>query len=116
MTDNTLAHKAILCGILGGVGIARAMVVGPLMAEITWVIGERAADQKGPSSTGKSSIAQAYGLYNMAFSGGSILGPIMAGMIRDASGWGTVGWSLGVLAFVTFVTQAIWIGGPLKRA
>jgi MFS family permease len=116
VTDNTLAHKAILCVLLGGIGIARAMVVGPLMAEITLVINERTLDQKGPGPTGKSTIAQAYGLYNMAFSGGSILGPIMAGMIRDASGWGTVGWSLAVLAFATFVTQAIWIGGPIRRS
>jgi MFS family permease len=115
VADNTLAHKAILCVLLGGIGIARAMVVGPLMAEITMVINERTSDEKGLSSSGKSTIAQAYGLYNMAFSGGSILGPIMAGMIRDASGWGTVGWSLAVLAAFTFVTQAIWIGGPLRR-
>ncbi|KAF1954598.1 MFS general substrate transporter [Byssothecium circinans] len=119
VTEDTIAHKAMLCGLLGGVGIARAMVVGPLMAEITWVIGERAEGEEehevGPDAGGKSIIAQAYGLYNMAFSGGSILGPVMAGNIRDASDWGTVGWSLGILAFVTFVTQAIWIGGPLRR-
>lgn len=119
VTENTLAHKSMLCGLLAGVGIARAMVVGPLMAEITWVIGEQAADDDGEevesNAGGKSTIAQAYGLYNMAFSGGSILGPVMAGNIRDASDWGTMCWSLGIIVFVTFVTQAIWIGGPLRR-
>ncbi|PVI01088.1 MFS general substrate transporter [Periconia macrospinosa] len=119
VTDNTLAHKAMLCGLLTGVGIGRALIVGPLMAEITWVVEEQTTGEEAggtePSTGGKTTIALAYGLYNMAFSGGSILGPVMAGNIRDASDWGTVGWSLGILAFVTFVTQAIWIGAPLTR-
>ncbi|WQF77555.1 Putative major facilitator superfamily, MFS transporter superfamily [Colletotrichum destructivum] len=104
-----LSQKAILCVLLVGVGVSMALVLGPLMAEITWVV-----EDVMPTSA-QSSYAQAYGLYNMAFSGGALLGPIIGGMIRDAAGWGTVGWTLGLVTFVTSVTQVVWIGGPLIR-
>ncbi|KAK1996950.1 MFS general substrate transporter [Colletotrichum falcatum] len=103
-SDN-LSQKVILCALLTGVGIAMALVIGPLMAEITWAV-----EEVLPSSA-QNSYAQAYGLYNMAFSGGALLGPIIGGMIRDAAGWGTVGWVLGLVTFATFITQAVWIGG-----
>ncbi|KAK2025103.1 MFS general substrate transporter [Colletotrichum zoysiae] len=107
--SNSLSQKIILCALLIGVGIAMALVLGPLMAEITWVV-----EEAFPSSA-QSSYAQAYGLYNMAFSGGALLGPIIGGMIRDAAGWGTLGWTLGLVTFVTFITQAIWIGGRVRE-
>ncbi|KAK1565861.1 major facilitator superfamily domain-containing protein [Colletotrichum navitas] len=106
---DSLSQKAILCVLLVGVGIAMALVLGPLMAEITWVV-----EEIMPSSA-QSSFAQAYGLYNMAFSGGALLGPIIGGMIRDAAGWGTVSWTLGLVTFVTAITQVMWTGGPVSK-
>ncbi|KAK1958536.1 MFS general substrate transporter [Colletotrichum sublineola] len=103
--SDSLSQKAILCVLLIGVGIAMALVLSPLMAEITWVV-----EEVLPSSA-QSSYAQAYGLFNMAFSAGALLGPIIGGMIRDAAGWGTVGWVLGLITFATLITQAIWLGG-----
>ncbi|TDZ13087.1 putative MFS-type transporter [Colletotrichum spinosum] len=88
---DSLSQKALLCVLLVGVGIGMAFVLGPLMAEVMWVV-----EEVMPSST-QSSYAQAYGLYNMAFSGGALLGPIIGGLIRDAADWGTVGWTLGLL-------------------
>lgn len=96
--------------MLIGVGIAMALVLGPLMAEIAWVV-----EEAMPNST-SNSFAQAYGLYNMAFSGGALLGPIIGSMIRDAAGWGTVGWTLGLVTFVTPITQAIWVGGSKTKS
>lgn len=107
--SDSLSQKVILCVLLIGVGVAMALVLGPLMAEITWVVEEAL-----PTSA-QNSYAQAYGLYNMAFSGGALVGPIIGGMIRDTAGWGTVGWALGLITFVTFIIQAIWIGGRWPR-
>ncbi|KAJ4018925.1 hypothetical protein NW766_002625 [Fusarium irregulare] len=81
--ENTIQDKILLCGLLTGVGITMACIFGPLMAEITWSV-------QGDDDTGGGQIAQAYGLYNMAYSGGSLVGPIMGGMVKDSSGWGTV--------------------------
>ncbi|TEA22427.1 putative MFS-type transporter [Colletotrichum sidae] len=106
---DSLSQKALLCVLLVGVGIGMAFVLGPLMAEVMWVV-----EEVMPSST-QSSYAQAYGLYNMAFSGGALLGPIIGGLIRDAADWGTVGWTLGLLTFVTSISQTCWVGGPLIK-
>ncbi|KAI9167381.1 MFS-type transporter [Paramyrothecium foliicola] len=106
--EDSMAHKVMLCGLLAGVGVAIALVFGPLMAEISWAV------QDGHEDDAVEPYALAYGLWNMSFSGGTLLGPIMGGMIRDTAGWGTVGWSLGLVTFVTAFTQAMWIGGPLS--
>lgn len=107
VTEDSTGHKVMLCGLLAGTGVAIALVFGPLMAEITWSV------QEDEESTTTPPLGLAYGLYNMAYSAGALLGPIMGGLIRDSAGWGTVGWALGLVAAVTSVTQALWVGGPL---
>ncbi|KAH6985007.1 major facilitator superfamily domain-containing protein [Ilyonectria sp. MPI-CAGE-AT-0026] len=107
VSENSMAQKVMLCGLLVGIGIAMACVFGPLMAEINWAV------QCDEEDSDEVPVAQAYGLYNMAFSGGTMLGPIMGGLIRDTAGWGTVGWSLGLVSFVSAIPQLIWTGGPL---
>ena len=107
--ENTIQDKILLCGLLTGVGITMACIFGPLMAEITWSV-------QGGDDTGGGQIAQAYGLYNMAYSGGSLVGPIMGGMVKDSSGWGTVGWSLGIVVFVSGIPTILYTGGPLNRS
>ncbi|KAM5345495.1 hypothetical protein ACJ41O_011357 [Fusarium nematophilum] len=107
VSEDKIEHKIMLCGLLVGVGITMACIFGPLMAEITWSV----EGEDGNSGVGQ--IAQAYGLYNMAFSGGTLVGPILGGMIRDSAGWGTVGWSLGIVVFVSAVPTLLYTGGPL---
>ncbi|KAJ4116271.1 hypothetical protein NW768_011060 [Fusarium equiseti] len=106
--ENTIQDKILLCGLLACVGITMACIFGPLMAEITWSV-------QGDDDTGGEQIAQAYGLYNMAYSGGSLVGPIMGGMVKDNSGWGTVGWSLGIVVFVSGIPTILYTGGPLNH-
>ncbi|WKT48920.1 MFS transporter superfamily [Fusarium oxysporum f. sp. vasinfectum] len=106
--ENTIQDKTLLCGLLAGVGITTACIFGPLMAEITWSV------QGEDGTEGAGQIAQAYGLYNMAYSGGSLVGPIMGGMVKDSAGWATVGWSLGIVVFVSAIPTVLYTGGPLK--
>jgi MFS family permease len=112
VSEDSLNHKIMMCGLLVGVGLAVALVFGPLMAEISW----SAVDGMDPTQDDMSAVpyAQAYGLYNMAFSGGCMLGPILGGLIRDRAGWPTVCWVLGLITAASTITQALWIGGPLK--
>ncbi|KAI8662694.1 hypothetical protein LRP88_06902 [Fusarium phalaenopsidis] len=108
VSENKIEDKILLCGLLVGIGITMSCIFGPLMAEITWSV------QGEDGKEGVGQIAQAYGLYNMAYSGGSLVGPILGGMIRDSAGWGTVGWSLGVIVFVSAIPTMLYTGGPLK--
>lgn len=107
--EDTLRHKIMLCGLLVGVGIGVTLVFSPVMVEISWAVEEDLDDDEPTAAP----YALAYGLYNMAFSGGAILGPIMGGLIRERAGWATVGWTMGLISVVTAITQALWIGGSL---
>lgn len=128
VTENNIQQKVLLCAMLTGVGLGMALVLGPLTAEITWVVQEEKTSMSAPVSAVSAGTAearradaiddtedggihaQAYALYNMAFSGGALLGPIMGGLIQQHAGWGTFGWSLAILTFATAVVQAIWVG------
>ncbi|KAK7424971.1 hypothetical protein QQZ08_008367 [Neonectria magnoliae] len=107
VSEDSMANKVMLCGLLAGVGIALACVFGPLMAEINWSV------QGDGQDSDDVPVAQAYGLYNMAFSGGTIIGPLIGGLIKESAGWGTVAWTMGVMTFVSAIPQLIWTGGPL---
>lgn len=111
--ENDLRHKIMICGLLFGVGLAIACVFGPLMAEITWsVLGDGESENR-EEDLATAPYAQAYGLYNMAFSGGSLVGPILGGFIRDEAGWPTVCWAMGLISAVTAVISVIWVGRPV---
>ncbi|POR37141.1 Putative MFS-type transporter C18.02 [Tolypocladium paradoxum] len=110
VSEDSMAHKVMLCGLLFGVGVGVSFTVGPLMAEITWSV----RSGKEQSDHQPEPIALAYALYNMAFSGGALMGPLLGGFIRDSAGFATVGSALAMMTSVTGVTQLLWMGGPLK--
>jgi MFS family permease len=110
VAENKIEDKVMLCGLLVGVGIAIALVFGPLMAEITWSVTEDGSNKEAMSA---APYAQAYGLYNMAFSGGALVGPLVGGLIRNSAGWPTVCWVLGLITVFTAVTQFFWVGRPV---
>lgn len=125
VTENTINHKILLCGLLVAIGIGQALQVAPLMAEISWAAeegregesGDEATSEESGASSGGEAVAavpyaQAYALYNIAFSAGAIVGPLLAGMVRESAGFGTVGWSLALINGFTALVVANWSGGP----
>lgn len=59
--------------------------------------------------------AQAYGLFVTAFAAGTLIGPIWAGYIRDAAGWGTMTWTLGLFSLAGAIPCLIWTGGLITE-
>ncbi|KAL0264308.1 hypothetical protein SLS55_000255 [Diplodia seriata] len=109
-TGEALRAKVVLCVLLAVLGAALAAIMPCVMAEITHVV--RAKEAKRPGAFGKTgAYAQAYGLFNMAWAGGALVGPIWAGYVKDTAGWGTMGWSLGLLAACSAVPAVLWTGG-----
>ncbi|TQS33981.1 hypothetical protein Golomagni_05656, partial [Golovinomyces magnicellulatus] len=106
VTENTIADKVLLCGLLVGVGISNTCCFGPLTAEITWTVEEGCKDQN------TKPIAFAYAMYNVAFSAGALIGPLLGGFVNEHKGWAAVGWTLAIVAGAAGVTTAIWVGGP----
>ncbi|KAK7545441.1 MFS transporter-like protein [Phyllosticta citricarpa] len=107
---NSLHQKVLMCALLALFGVALAAISPAVMAEICYVVAAR--EQKKPGIFGpKGAYAQAYGLFNVAWALGALIGPIWAGDVKDDAGWGTVWWSLAVLSVATAVPVALWCGG-----
>lgn len=108
----------ILCVLLTLLGTALTIVMTPLLAEITYIL--NAKERHHPGLFGeKGAYAQAYGLFNCAFAGGMLVGPLWAGFVVEKSGWGTMCLSLGVLAVVSSVPAFLltngWIGRRTRK-
>jgi hypothetical protein len=94
--------------------ISLTLVMGPLMAEIAYLV--EAKERKIPGIFGKGgAYAQAYGLYFYWFAGGALIEPIWAGFVEQRAGWGTMTWSLGLLNGVTTILILIFTGGLITR-
>jgi len=111
---NTLAQKALLCVLLGLMGISFDLTITPLLVEITAVVEAKEIAEPGIFGP-KGAMAQAYGLFNLAWAMGSLVGPIWAGFVNEKSGWKAATWSLALLSLVTVAPSALWTGGLLWR-
>ncbi|KAI9818889.1 MAG: hypothetical protein M1827_007710 [Pycnora praestabilis] len=114
VTHHTIEQIVLLCALLVLIGFSLTLVMPPLMAEITYVV--EAKEKKNPGLFGTSgAYAQAYGLFNCAFAGGTLVGPIWAGFVEAKAGWGTMSWSLGLLSALSAIPAIIWTGGLITK-
>ncbi|KAF4550694.1 MFS-type transporter-like protein 33 [Elsinoe fawcettii] len=112
---NTLRQKVLLCALLALLGVALNLVLTPLMAEITYSV--EATVRKRPKGFlgEKGAYAQAYGLFNMAFAAGSMIGPLVGGLVVESYGWGAATLVLGVISGVFAGPTFWWTGGSFGR-
>jgi MFS family permease len=111
---DSLRQKVLLAALLSLIGLALTLAFPPLMAEISYVV--VAKEKARPGAYGKGgAYAQAYGLFNMAFAGGTLIGPIWAGFVKNTAGWSTMAWTLGLLSGVTAIPTAVWVGGSIRK-
>ena len=104
----------LLCVLLVLLGIASALVLMPTVSEFTLVVA--AKERREPGVFGeKGAYAQAYGLFNMAYAAGTMIGPLWGGLVVDGAGWGTMVWSLAVLSAGMSVFSAGFTGGWVFR-
>lgn len=117
-----MGHKVMLCALLCCVGSCMALILEPLFKEVTERaerleredgIAKAASDDKddGDSETSPGYYGSAYAWFNIAWSFGNFVGPLMAGMIMDYAGWKTMTWSLGLLGGVSAIPIGLWCGG-----
>lgn len=112
--DHQTDQVAILCVILALLGLTPAFqpltpgatltfVIPPSMSEIALIAGEHGG-----------AYGQAYGLFNVAFSGGFLVGPLWGGFVTERAGWGVMVGSLAGLAGISVIPVAVWTGGWLS--
>jgi hypothetical protein len=80
------------------------------MAEIERVVEDKVRDDPA-IFRGKFPTATAYGLFNMAYALGILVGPLRGGYTRDKTNFGTMGWSLAVISGATAISTFLMVGG-----
>lgn len=112
--ENTMHDKIVLCALLALLGSCIAVAMTPLVAEVFHAVKEK--EDKTPDIFGRGgAMALAFGLSNMGFAAGSLIGPFFAGFIRQSAGWGTMGWAMGLIAGVSAIPNLLFIGGWILR-
>ena len=112
---NSLEQKVLLCALLALLGICLTLVLTPIMAEITYAV-DATAQRRPPGFFGKNgAYAQAYSLFNVAWAGGCLVGPLLGGLINEAYGWKTTTLIMGCISLVTTVPTVIWTGGSIFK-
>lgn len=104
--NNSAGHVALLYIFLFLAGVASNLANVALMVVVTDVVD--AVEKDYPGIFGKQGgTGQAYGLYNVAWSGGQVLGPLFAGYLMDAHGWATMVTVFGVMSGMTGVILGV---------
>ncbi|CAI7634231.1 unnamed protein product [Penicillium glandicola] len=110
VTHNSMQQKILLCALLACVGLCFAVAMPPLVTEVFFAVKEK--EDKTPDIFGRGgAMALAFGLSNMGFATGSLVGPFFAGFIRQEAGWGAMGWALGLIAGISSVPILLFVGG-----
>lgn len=110
VTHSGIRQIVLLCALLTILGFALMVAVMPFFVEVTNVVATMEKNHPGVFGA-RGAFAQVYGLYNCAYAGGMLIGPLWGGFIVGKAGWGTMCWSLGLLSAVSVVPAALWTGG-----
>ncbi|KAL2796936.1 major facilitator superfamily domain-containing protein [Aspergillus keveii] len=79
-----------------------AVCLPPLVLEVSREVSRM--EERDPSLFSKGgATAQAYGMLSSAWATGNLVGPYLAGYVRQAAGWDTIPWVLGLIAGITAV-------------
>ncbi|KAL2797610.1 major facilitator superfamily domain-containing protein [Aspergillus keveii] len=106
VTENTTHDKILLYILLFFAGLAAALKTVALMVEVNHVVEEK--EKECPGIFGEQGgTAQAYGLYNVAWSGGQVLGPLVAGWLVEWKGWATMVSVFGIVSGGMAVVLAV---------
>ena len=100
----------LLCALLALVGLASSNAMTPLLAEIAYVVNHKEQTHPGAFG-GRGAYATAYGLFNTAFAGGMLAGPLWSGLVTQKAGWGTMCWTLALPSALAALVAWLFVGG-----
>ncbi|GAB1192834.1 hypothetical protein APSETT444_002031 [Aspergillus pseudonomiae] len=102
ITHDTTQDQILLYIFLFIAGIASTLQMVSLMTEVSLVVERQEKESPGIFGN-QGGMGQAYGLFNVAWSGGQVLGPLIAGLLSDRGGWVTMVSVFGTMSGVTAV-------------
>ncbi|PKX90033.1 putative MFS transporter [Aspergillus novofumigatus IBT 16806] len=108
VVGDSVGSKVLLCTLLAVVGLCVTFSMTPLFVEISDMVGDM--EKKAPGKLNQAAAsALGYGLMNSAWSAGALVGPFLAGFIKDAAGWNTMAWVLGLVVGVSAVLVLLFM-------
>ena len=111
---DTKGQAVLLCALLVFLGFATFLLLTPLMAEFSKVCDAKVR-QEPDIFRGKSAYAQSYGIFNVSWAGGSLLGPLVSAAVKNAGGWKTMTWTMALWCAVGILPTVWYCGGLIKR-
>ncbi|CAD6450801.1 0393c4d8-d7af-4f58-aa68-537893771d0a [Sclerotinia trifoliorum] len=115
LVDNdTTEQKILLCVLLSICGCTLILIVAPVAADLSLVVGEIGIENPGKFGPG-GAYAQAYALFNCSMAAATIFGPVFAGALITQYGWKTMGLAMGIFSLTGAIPCLFFTGGRLFR-
>ncbi|ODQ63230.1 MFS general substrate transporter, partial [Nadsonia fulvescens var. elongata DSM 6958] len=111
-TFHSAGQVVLMCAMLFCLGLSQAFIIGPSMADVGTSVAKEEAKIPGRFGEGKG-FAQVYGLYNVGYSVGSLVGPQIAGRVKESRGWGMSTISTGLVCLIVAIPSVLITGGNL---
>ena len=108
------ARVVILCVLLSLTGLALAAVATAAFTEVVNAV-EEFEKQHGLTKPSKMLYSQALCIMSMCMAASACVAPLWGGLIVDAAGWDTYGWSTAILSSLSS-TLTLWGLRPSPRA
>ncbi len=112
---DTVGQIVLMCALLVLLGAATCLLLTPLMAEFSKVCDAKVR-QEPDVFRGKSAYAQSYGIFNVSWAGGSLLGPLVSAAVKNAAGWKTMTWTMALWCAVGVVPTVLYSGGMITKS
>lgn len=113
-THKSKDQIVLFVALLALVGFFIMSVASPILGEMTMSVLE--VEARHPGIFGKNKgFGQAYGLFNVGFSIGSVVGPFQAGATIDSVGWNMMTISLGIVCIITSIIAFMFAGGNIFK-
>lgn len=110
VTNDSMHDKVLLCALLALLGFCVGIAMPPLVAEVFLAVKEKEDVSTDIFGRG-GATALAFGLSNMGFAAGNLIGPFFAGFIRKDAGWGTMGWAMALIVGLSALPTFLFVGG-----
>ncbi|KAM5474593.1 hypothetical protein MauCBS54593_002169 [Microsporum audouinii] len=102
-----IAEYSLLIGLLPTNGLT---ICAASLAAILEVFEAIYFPESSGTSNNANPVAQGYTLYNMAFAGGQLVGPILGGFLKARLGWNTMTLVIALITGATAVASALYTG------
>ncbi|KAI4086066.1 MAG: hypothetical protein LQ344_007881 [Seirophora lacunosa] len=104
VAHDSMEQKILLCGF------TLILIVSPVAADLSAVVEEK--EKADPDAFGPGgAYGQAFALFNCSMAAATLFGPVVAGALVEAYGWGVMTAAMGVFAFSGAIPAFFYTGG-----